>query len=199
MARKNPFPENELKICRRIREFRKGEKLSQVAFAAAAEIDSSALASIEHARAPLRYGLAWRLVNAHLINPSWLATGKGHPQAREGLPVPESAGVDPSHLYSEVFAEWMKERGAIPHSEAQTPEEVRARCEWVIEGNVLDWLDKLPDDDVLAFTERLLAFGEQLRAKLGRDSDALVAERAKRRAKTGTAARFKVFRRSHYK
>src|SRR5689334_10600907 len=117
MPRKNPFPERELLICRRVREFRQHEKLSQIAFATTAGIDSSALGSIEHARAPLRYEMAWRLVNAHMINPTWLATGDGYPASREGLPVPEAANVDGTRLYSAVIDEWMKTHGHIPHPE----------------------------------------------------------------------------------
>jgi transcriptional regulator with XRE-family HTH domain len=78
MSRKNPLPIREVEICRRLREFRLGTKLSQVAFAKEVGLDSARLASYEHGRAPLRIEVFLAVHQKYFLNPVWLATGEEH-------------------------------------------------------------------------------------------------------------------------
>ena len=75
MARKNPLSDREKAVCARLREFRIASKLSQVAFARSLAVDSSLLASYEHARVPLRYEFARHCNTVFGVNLRWLADG----------------------------------------------------------------------------------------------------------------------------
>ncbi|MEY2408851.1 MAG: 5-methylcytosine-specific restriction enzyme [Verrucomicrobiota bacterium] len=105
MPRTNPVPEREQLICRRLRKFRiEVTKLSQTAFARELELDSFRLGSHEHARVPVRVGLAQKAHARFRLNPVWLADGVGPTQAPYVLGIweklPESANQS---LFSEAF------------------------------------------------------------------------------------------------
>jgi transcriptional regulator with XRE-family HTH domain len=101
MPRKNPVPAKEQAICRRLREFRISTKTSQVLFAREIGLDSGQLRNYEHARAPLRFGLARQIFRAFSINPAWLATGKGEMHWYERLD-PE-INIPDQMLFSDAF------------------------------------------------------------------------------------------------
>ena len=80
MPRKNPIPEGELQICRRIRNFRTSELgMSQAAAARKLGIDSTRLAAYEHGRVPIRFGFADRFCKKFNLSQLWLAEGKERP------------------------------------------------------------------------------------------------------------------------
>ena len=106
MPRKNPVPERELAICRRLRDFREKTKLSQVAFAQEVELDSGRLASYEHGRVPLRYWVARKICYRFNICQRWLATGV-EPPVRYYVAVHGYVEDEiPKHaLFSEIYDE----------------------------------------------------------------------------------------------
>jgi transcriptional regulator with XRE-family HTH domain len=89
-------------------EFRKNTKLSRVAFASEAGIDSSALSSIEHRRSPLRYAIARKICERFGVNQRWLFEGE--------LPIspyihfaPELENAIPSNaLFSNAYLQHLK-------------------------------------------------------------------------------------------
>ncbi|MFO1487848.1 MAG: helix-turn-helix transcriptional regulator [Verrucomicrobiota bacterium] len=103
MARKNPIPDSEAQICRRVRELRLGSKLSQVAFANLIGIDSSRLASYEHGRVPLGFDVGIRIITTFGISPRWLFDGSGPQYLSFKLPDEILAQIPARRLYSEMF------------------------------------------------------------------------------------------------
>lgn len=107
MPRKNPVPERELAVCRRLREFRLHTKLSQVAFAKEVDLDSARLASYEHGRAPIRYRLALLAHAKFELNLEWLAEGVGSFKSDGELP---KVAHDCNHwdLFTDVYFQELK-------------------------------------------------------------------------------------------
>jgi len=79
--------------------------MSRVAFALGAGVDSSRLASYEHARAPLRYGDAIRVCAAYDFDPGVLAGGAYYtgPAKVDWRATAESAAVEERALFSEAY------------------------------------------------------------------------------------------------
>jgi transcriptional regulator with XRE-family HTH domain len=75
MPRKNPLPDEEIEIGRRVRMIRERRQMSRSSFAQEMAVDGSIIANIEHGRAPLRFELAMRICARWSVNPRWLATG----------------------------------------------------------------------------------------------------------------------------
>ena len=109
MPRKNPLQKRENEICRRVKQARLERRLSQVTFAKEAGMDSTALASIEHQRAPLRYETAQRILKAFGLDPFWLATGESKAICEFTIPPSDYFGVDPRALFSKVFDSHLKQ------------------------------------------------------------------------------------------
>jgi transcriptional regulator with XRE-family HTH domain len=103
MPRKNPVPEREKAICRRLREFRKSAKISQVLFAREVGLDSGQLRNYEHERAPVRYALARQLISRFSVNPQWLATGVGDMRATLKIPPSIDSEIPDWMLFSTAF------------------------------------------------------------------------------------------------
>jgi transcriptional regulator with XRE-family HTH domain len=169
MPRKNPLSARELDICRRLREFRLRTKLSQVAFANEVGLDSARLASYEHGRAPVKYGLARLLSVAFKVNLEWLATGKG------GLidlrPVSDVAFVDanPEDRFGQVFDEHLAE-GKPFHDYATTvfylpPKNARYVLLRQLQDDVKEWLCRVPDDKLAGFVAKVIKHSEGLITK----------------------------------
>jgi transcriptional regulator with XRE-family HTH domain len=108
VPRKNPVPERERQICQRLRLVRKEKRLSQVAFADMLGIDSSLLASYEHARVPIRYEFADRLCCIFRVCQRWLAGGV-EPR-RVYVPIPEDVHqkLPARGLFSEVYDDFLE-------------------------------------------------------------------------------------------
>ena len=105
MSGKNPLPDTELAICRRLRLYRQRCGLPRRLFARELAVDSSVIIRIELGRMPLRYGIASRATQVFSINPLWLATGDGTIIISIPLPSPEEISVDERELFSAVFSE----------------------------------------------------------------------------------------------
>lgn len=108
MARKNPVPESEKAICRRLREFRLRTKLSRVAFARELGIDSSLLATYEHGRVPIRFELAARLGVKCQVSHAWLAEDDGPMHPYLELPQDLHRQIDGRMLFSEAYKRHVK-------------------------------------------------------------------------------------------
>jgi transcriptional regulator with XRE-family HTH domain len=67
-----PLPPRELAICRRVREARLREGISQRLLAEEIGRTRDQLANVEGGRVPLRFGLAWDLCRHLDLNPLWL-------------------------------------------------------------------------------------------------------------------------------
>jgi DNA-binding transcriptional regulator YiaG len=77
MPRKNPLPERELQVCRRVRSIRATLKRSRVDFGREINLDSSTLSNLEHGRIRLRFYIAKRLGEQWGVSLRWLAEKKG--------------------------------------------------------------------------------------------------------------------------
>jgi transcriptional regulator with XRE-family HTH domain len=134
VPRKNPVPETEQAICARFRTFRKSLDLTAVAFARQLGIDSSRLASYEHGRVPIRFGLAHTAFVKFRLNLRWLAEGKEPKRYLFHIPYKLSDRIDRKALFSEVYRlalkhDFEKHFGEIEqHSGAKDAEAVAA--EW---------------------------------------------------------------------
>ena len=184
MPRRQPLPGHELKICARLREFRKRTGLSRVAFAQKAGIDSSVLVRYEHGRVPLKYVHAWRLMRTFLINPVYLMTGAGGywTRAAQISPGPEVLKCPEAALFSEVYEKAFADGAWIKKSESRqnhlTPAELRARYEWGFQHWIRTSLIELPDKFVPEFSKQLQAAGEAMLKKFPSDPPEVVKERA---------------------
>ena len=90
MPRKNPVPEREQEIGRRLRTFRQEKlKMTAVAFAREIGIDSTRLSKYEHGRVPIPYAIARSACHKFDINQIWLAEGillmEGYIEPSEGF------------------------------------------------------------------------------------------------------------------
>lgn len=170
------MPEKEIAICHRLREARKAKKFSQVVAAGDLGIDSSLLASYEHARAPLRSGIAWKALSLYSINPIWLYKGAFQcfvacpPELLKPLKEQEN------QLFSKVFEESL---GPVLRREApflftsfdqyswkvhlEGPDDQARRNALVSINNVAKaWCAKVPRESLNEFINQLFNYGETL-------------------------------------
>lgn len=168
MPRKNPLPEKEQEICKRLRNYRERIKFSQIGFAREAGIDSSNLAACEHLRSPLRYQMAQRLCSAFHIGPRWLATGKGSIISMIDLPdMSQIEGATSSTLFSEFFELALGKE--ITESEKSyekygsisvNPDAVgRVFIEEYLSREIRTWIESVPDSKLNEFVNKLIHFG----------------------------------------
>src|SRR5215831_17266714 len=75
VARKNPMPQIEIEICKRLRSARESLGVSRAYVAKKLEIGASRLSNFEHAAAPLRYGFVRQFCLICQISQRWLARG----------------------------------------------------------------------------------------------------------------------------
>ncbi len=107
MPRQNPISEREAAICGRLRQARQATNLSQVAFARLLGIDSSRLASYEHARVPIRLDLALKAAALGEVSLRWLAEGL-EPRQLPIFPDNKLIGRAGNGLFSETYDAWLK-------------------------------------------------------------------------------------------
>lgn len=180
MPRKNPLPTREAEVCVRLRRYRKLTKLSQVVFAREIGLDSTTLASYEHARAPLKSGVAGKIIASYGLNPGWLAEGKGRPF----VDIPPSMHCEimmrlsstPEALFSQVFQEMITgEEGqklsavfSQPISEKKETIEVSADSQgrlfawdW-LQGEMLLWIAAVPGSKINHFLNKVICHAEDL-------------------------------------
>ena len=176
MPRRNPLSEQELAICRRVRDFRLATKLSRVAFGSKAGLDATLLASYEHGRARLNYAAAWKILCAFHLNPQWLATGEGRSWLSIPIRSPEELTVTPrapfsqiyeDHLASEV-AQFTKEWESKPPPEPlrlqvnDAGPRSRLALEASLIGAVKRWILCVPDSKLTELVNDLYLRGTKL-------------------------------------
>jgi transcriptional regulator with XRE-family HTH domain len=173
VPRKTPLPEREAAICKRIKEFRAGRKLSRVAFAQVLGLDSSVLSNVEHGRAPVRYGLANRLCETFDVSQVWLAEGIGRPHGR--IPVfPEIAeNIDPQARFTYVWDRVLKSNlGLLAQQAARKPNKFRIQffpigtppseqSFWLLSETIRQMAAELPADLVESYSTEVIAAAER--------------------------------------
>lgn len=161
MPRKQPLPERELSICRRVFEARQAFGISLRFAAQTLDINEGVLKRVELGRAPLKYAQAVPIVNKYALNARWLYSGEGLRHSGLKIPEPEAIGVAEDALFSRVFEEWGGKTELPPLDTALDYSRRRnesLRAVWQIE----DWLDQLSDSQLKPFTDELLKAGHQL-------------------------------------
>lgn len=98
--------QRERDICARLREFRKAIRWSQPAFSRRLGITLDQLKSIEYARTPLRYDVAWKIRTVFGLSIDWLwggDMGPGDLDEDRALPPPEATKLPANALVTQVF------------------------------------------------------------------------------------------------
>lgn len=108
VPRQNPIPAREIEICERLRQARASTHLSQVAFARLLDIDSSRLASYEHARVPIKFELAVKAASLARVSLQWLAEGGDGREAVFSVDPKLRERIPKNQLFSKVYDEWLK-------------------------------------------------------------------------------------------
>jgi len=108
VARITPIPAREKEICERLRLARLATGLSQVAFARQMGIDSSRLSSYEHARVPVRFGVALAASLAALKSLEWLATGLEARELDYSRYEELHQNIAPNELFSTAYDQQIK-------------------------------------------------------------------------------------------
>jgi transcriptional regulator with XRE-family HTH domain len=98
----------ERMICARLRQVRESINWSRSALSRHLGITYGTLVSIEHARTPLRYDIAWSIQQTLGVSLRWLFYGLGDADDFENdmLPPPEHTGLSPRALLTAVIAKW---------------------------------------------------------------------------------------------
>lgn len=109
MPRKNPVPDEETAICRRLHQFRRDVTLlSRAAFAKKLGEDVNRIASYEHGRVPLRFGLADKIGKAFNLNQVWLAEGKLSPTPYLTLDPDFVDKLPKNEYFSKVYQNYLR-------------------------------------------------------------------------------------------
>jgi len=120
VARKNPVPERERQIGKRLRGFRDILRLSRVVMADELKIGVSSLASYEAGRVPMPFDVAQRIAGAFRLSLEWLAEGNGEPVS-EIILTPELKSKVPARaLFSEAYDRTIKPELVAEGSKGQS-------------------------------------------------------------------------------
>lgn len=103
------LPDREQQICARFREVRQDHRFKQAQFAEILSISVGRLKSYEYARAPIKYGLAKRLIEEISVDPDWLATGEGEKYSRVSIAVEYDFWIPAKLLYSFVHERLLRD------------------------------------------------------------------------------------------
>ena len=104
MPRKNPVPETERAICRRLHQARRQRRLSRVALGEAIGVPTTRLQNYDYERVPVPYDVGRAVCELCNVNQRWLATGEL--PASPFVYLGEELDREPpkGSLFSEVFA-----------------------------------------------------------------------------------------------
>ncbi len=102
------LPDREQEICARFRRVRQDHRFKQEEFADILAISIARLKSYEYARAPIKYGLAKRLIDDLGTDPDWLATGTGEQRSRVSIAPEYDFWIPPKMSYSFVYDRLLK-------------------------------------------------------------------------------------------
>lgn len=103
VPRQNPVPKREVDICNRLREARRETRLSQAAFAEILGIHRDRLATYEHARVPVRAGVALMAARHARVSLRWLAEGLEPKQLETFVHKRIRERIDENRIFSEVY------------------------------------------------------------------------------------------------
>jgi transcriptional regulator with XRE-family HTH domain len=173
--------DSEQAICGRLRKFRRATGLSQAEFSDFVGLDARVYASYEYARSRLNYTAAWRILSAfRVLNPRWLAEGKGIPFEVFFAPYATSdeMGLGPRALFSMAYERFLKKQLANLQSLWMFPEHQplpyfpinpsmrgRVAAKDVLTYILVDWLAAQPDSQLSDFVNSLLQAGAALLKK----------------------------------
>ncbi|MDB6110909.1 MAG: hypothetical protein JWR69_2659 [Pedosphaera sp.] len=166
------MPAREVEICKRLRIYRIRTGLSQIAFARDVGLDSTKLASFEHARAPLRYDVAYKILSTSLLNPQWLAEGIWPISSTAFFYNAKDLKAEPGALFSKVYDSLLKPRLEAEISEEKknsesgnmhyTPDpKGRVIAEAVLKDCLGEWLELVQDDRLNEFGNKLYSFANE--------------------------------------
>jgi len=163
-------------ICARFKECREKLGWSQPDFAAALGITLDQLASIEYARTPLRYGIAWKMRLISGLSLDWLATGGPSPDMANADTLSSQYPNGPSNdaLLSEVFdvacpltAEHLRKRqmrSRVKLDDADMRQ--RSFIEMMLKGQLRLWLSRAPAGSVKDLSDSICKLCEEFLAHL---------------------------------
>lgn len=158
MPRTKPLSGKEREICHRVREWRNYLRLPLAVVAEMVQVKPSYLASIENARNPLRYSVAYRLLNSNVINIHWLFHGAGPALGRSFAPSPAFLKVGEKVLFSQVYFAFLRFQMNYQFVPGGVLGREMAR-QW-LDAYVTDWLSGILDEDIESFTANLVRAGE---------------------------------------
>jgi transcriptional regulator with XRE-family HTH domain len=154
MPRVNPIPEAERSICERVHLARKSSGFTRVEVARRAGVDSGYLAGVEHARNPLKYSLAYRIITLLRINPAWLLFGVGSMTGPAVLLPPEALGTEARQTFSEVYSKQF-----VLAQNADASDRLKKIAKQSIDRQIDEWLSELPGERVDFFVRQLVQAG----------------------------------------
>lgn len=172
MPRSSPLPDVEAGICSRLLEFRTALGLKRPAFAAKAGIDSAAVVGYESQRSPVRYAVAWKILNRFQLNPRWLWTGEGSVSLDFPFPSGEELGVSERALFSEVYSQHLRVLSVAVEAGIKGPDHRtvmdffvrpdvagRAFAERHLRSVIERWVEEVPDSEFNVFVASLVDEG----------------------------------------
>ena len=193
------MPSREVEICKRLREFRNSTCLSRVAFAREAGLDSVRVSSYEHARAPIRYRDAFKIVTSFPLSSEWLATGKGPMYSMAISTTHYETRAGANALFSEVYDKFLsQDKGAEtsafenvidPKQEAEIFSRGRIQAEMAVSKILPQWFDSVADDKLNDFVNGLYKFATEFINKKPVESSKAIEKR--RRAMEAIRARIR--------
>jgi len=156
--------DREREICARVKEFREHVDWSQKDFAAQLGISLNQLASIEYARTPLRYDIAWKLRTLFGLSLEWLSVGELMPNSvvNDNLPAPQSTGLTAFALLSEVSDKVHGPTSEIHHAKKKGRKlkidkaelSHRAFIAYGLREQIDVWVSKVPDGYTADFADK---------------------------------------------
>ncbi len=153
--------------------------MSRTAIASEVGLTAESYANYELERAPVRYGLIYKLTQHFPLNPGWLATGDGPKDLQVHLPPAAEIGSSPRELFSAAFTDTLAKKiqreteeffegsllnfarvVSLPRS---MPINARRRAilRESVTKQVAAWIDELPDSELVEFINRVVAFADQ--------------------------------------
>jgi transcriptional regulator with XRE-family HTH domain len=145
-------------------------------------LKAAAITRIELGRVPLKYDLARILFSLLKVNPKWVATGNGSPDAHVDLPHAIALNINGNATFSSVFFSdlWPIFKSDKPESEA---EEIFRHTRSKIKAAQIEiWFQSVPDGYARELANGLENFWKEFYSKLPPEDAKIKLRRALRRA-----------------
>lgn len=183
MPRKQPLPESEIEVGRRLRQTRKAWRGSRLFLANRAGLDSSVIIRVELGRSRLKYEAARNILPWLNLNARWLATGLGSRTPYFPLPPAADLGVAEDAAFTDVFHAHIA-KYITPTTDATAPLEAlphNAFGRWInclsLKGHAETWFTFVPDSHVKKLSRALFECGKAFLAACPRDKWNVLLER----------------------